>query len=179
MVISDARLRAHLLSTFHDLRNSNDGWVPTSDMNLGGMEPVHLGRIRSVCEQLAEAGLIRFKPLPAGAGGGIVGMSKITGHGSDVLEGLALAEIALEFAASPRAVVQQEETAVGELAARPSADLPVVRRGGLADTALPNEEAKTEPSQPIAELFTLRPSLWGISIDLKEAYRRIRRRLAG
>ena len=178
-MISDARLRVHLLSTFHGLRNSNDGWVPTSDMNLGGMEAVHLGRIRSVCEQLAEAGLIRFKPLPGDAGGGIVGMSKITGHGSDVLEGLAQAKIALEFAASPAAMVQQEKTAAGKVVADPSADLPVVRRGGLAETALPNEEAKTEPPQPIAELFTLRPSLWGMSIDLKEAYRRIRRRLVG
>jgi hypothetical protein len=106
-------------------------------------------------------------------------MSKITGHGSDVLEGLAQAKIALEFAASPAAMVQQEKTAVEEVVADPSADLPVVRRGGLAETALPNVEAKKEPPQPIAELFTLRPSLWGMSIDLKEAYRRIRRRLVG
>jgi hypothetical protein len=143
------------------------------------MEAVHLGRIRSVCEQLAEAGLIRFKPLPGEAAGGIVGMSKITGHGSDVLEGLAQAKIALEFAASPGAMVQQEKAAVGELGAHPNADVPVVRRGGTAETALPNVEAKKEPAQPIAELFTLRPSLWGMSIDLKEAYRRIRRRLVG
>jgi hypothetical protein len=32
-------------------------------MNFGGMEAVHLDRIRAVCKQLADAGLIKFKPL--------------------------------------------------------------------------------------------------------------------
>jgi hypothetical protein len=67
--------------------DSKGGWVPTSDMNLGGIEAVSLGRVRSVCEQLAEAGLITFKPLLGDSGTGIVGMSKISGHGSDVVEG--------------------------------------------------------------------------------------------
>jgi hypothetical protein len=35
-MISDAKLRAHLLPAIHGLRNSNTGWVPISDMNFGG-----------------------------------------------------------------------------------------------------------------------------------------------
>jgi hypothetical protein len=96
-MISDAKMRAHLLSALHGLRNSNTGWVPVSDMNFGGLEPVSPGRILSVCEQLAEAGLIVFKPAPGGPDGGFVGMSKITGHGCDVVDGLAAPRIALEF----------------------------------------------------------------------------------
>ena len=96
-MISDAKMRAHLLSAIHGLRNSNTGWVPISDMNFGGLEPVTPGRIHTVCEQLAEAGLIAFKPAPGGPDGGLVGMSKITGHGCDVVDGLATARIALEF----------------------------------------------------------------------------------
>jgi hypothetical protein len=96
-MISDAKMRAHLLSTLHGLRNSNTGWVPVSDMNFGGLEAVTPGRIPTVCEQLAEAGLIVFKPAPGGPDGGFVGMSKITGHGCDVVDGLAASRIALEF----------------------------------------------------------------------------------
>ncbi len=96
-MISDAKMRAHLLSTLHGLRNSNTGWVPVSDMNFGGLETVTPGRILTVCEQLAEAGLIVFKPAPGGPDGGLVGMSKITGHGCDVVDGLAASRIALEF----------------------------------------------------------------------------------
>src|SRR5450755_3329316 len=81
-------MRAHFLSTIHPLRNDNGGWVPTSDMNFGGFEPVTLERIRTVCEQLAEAGLIVFRLLPGGPDGGFVGMSTITGHGCDVVEGV-------------------------------------------------------------------------------------------
>src|ERR1700693_6234221 len=94
---SDARMRAHLLSALHGLRNSNTGWVSVSDMNFGGLEPVSPGRILTVCEQLAEAGLIVFKPAPGGPDGGLVGMSKITGPGCDIVDGLAASRIALEF----------------------------------------------------------------------------------
>lgn len=75
-MISDAKMRAHLLWTVHRLRDSNTGWVPSSDMNFGGLEAVALGRIRAICEQLAEAGLIHFKPLPGGPDGRFVGIRR-------------------------------------------------------------------------------------------------------
>jgi hypothetical protein len=76
-MLSDARMRAHLLSALHGLRNSNTGWVPVSDMNFGGLEPVSPARILIVCEQLAEAGLIVFKPAPGGPDGGLVGITTL------------------------------------------------------------------------------------------------------
>lgn len=175
-MISDARLRAHLLSVFHGLRLANEGWVPTSDMNVAGMEAVHLGRIRMICKQLAEAELIKFRPLPGDSGAGIAGMSKITAHGSDVMEGRAQARIALEFVTPAGTSVQR---ATGRLVADSSADAPTARSGNSAAKALPDVEAKKAQPEPTPELFTLRPGLWGMSIDLKEAYRRLRRRFVG
>jgi hypothetical protein len=82
-------------------RSDGTGRVPTSDMNLGGMEAVRLDRIRTVYEQPADAGLIKFKPLPGSdSSSGIVGMSKITGQGSNVVEGQAKPGITIEFSRS-------------------------------------------------------------------------------
>lgn len=172
-MISDTRLRAHLLSIFHGLRHANEGWVPTSDMNFAGMEAVHLGRIRMICEQLAEAELIKFRSLLEDSGAGIAGMSKITAHGSDVVEGLAQARIALEFA-TPASTSDQQAT--GRLVVESSANAPTARSGNPVANALPNVEAQKTQPEPTPELLTLRPGLWGMSIDLKEAYRRLRRR---
>lgn len=96
-MISEARMRAHLLHALHGLRDSNTGWVPVSDMNFGGLETVSFTRVRAICEQLAEGGLAHFKPLPGNPCGFIVGLAKITGHGCDVIDGLAKSQVALEF----------------------------------------------------------------------------------
>jgi hypothetical protein len=147
-------------------------------MNVGGMEAVHLDRIRAVCEQLADAGLIKFKPLPGSdASSGIVGMSKITGHGSDVVEGLAKPGIVIEFARSTDALDRQKEPTTDSSTAPPPACGPLERTEDSARPFSPNADAKKALERPTAELFTFKPTLWGMSIDLKEAYRRIRRRL--
>jgi hypothetical protein len=99
MANTDEQLRGRLLSICHQLRNNAGGWVPTSDMNFGGLEAVTPGQIAGICEQLAAANLITFKPL-AGEGHFIVGMSKITGHGVDVVEGLAIPTIAVSFSSN-------------------------------------------------------------------------------
>ena len=169
-MISDAKMRAHLLSAVHGLRDSNSGWVPTSDMNFGGLERVTPGRIRSVCEQLAEAGLILFKPLPGGADGGLVGMSKITGHGCDVVDGLAVSRIALEF--SGKTQPPSVPTVAGT--SDTSAVLPDAEVSEKPVIAARSSDARATENQTAAELFILKPAIWGMSIDLKEAYRRVR-----
>jgi hypothetical protein len=161
-MLSDARMRAHLLSALHGLRSSNTGWVPVSDMNFGGLEPVGPGRILTVCEQLAEAGLIVFKPAPGATDGGIVGMSKITGHGCDVVDGLAASRIALEFPQKKK----QSEPAPIVSAAKPD----------LAGSSLVAQSAGTPATDARSEVLILKPTLWGMGIDLKEAYRRVRGR---
>jgi hypothetical protein len=159
-MLSDARMRAHLLSALHGLRNSNTGWVPVSDMNFGGLEAVTPGRILTVCEQFAEAGLIVFKPAPGGPDGGLVGMSKITGNGCDVVDGLAASRIALEF---PQ---KQSEPIPVAPPAKPH----------LADASPGAQSAGAPATDARSEVLILKPTLWGMGIDLKEAYRRVRRR---
>jgi hypothetical protein len=141
-------------------------------MNFGGLEPVTPGRIRSVCEQLAEAGLILFKPLPGGPDRGLVGMSKITGHGCDVADGLAVSRIALEFPSN----AQSEPTSVPAVAgpSGTSVALPGAEVSGRSTIAPHSSSPETQAG---AELFILKPSIWGMSIDLKEAYRRVRRKV--
>jgi hypothetical protein len=171
-MISDAKMRAHLLSAIHGLRNSNTGWVPVSDMNFGGVEPITPGRIHTACEQLAEAGLFAFRPAPGGPDRGLVGMSKITGHGCDVVDGLATARIALDFSQK----VQPAPASSAAAAAGPAgASLPLQQ----PDTAEKSSGAQSQPAPENniqSEVLTLKPTLWGMSIDLKEAYRRVRRR---
>jgi hypothetical protein len=171
-MISDARMRAHLLSTIHGLRDSNTGWVPTSDMNFGGLEAVTSGRTRVVCEQLSEAGLILFKPLPGGPDGGLVGMSKITGHGCDVVDGLATSRIALDF---PQKVQSGPASSAAAVASPASASLPLQQTNAAGRAS--GAQSQGAPESIIqSEVLILKPTLWGMSIDLKEAYRRVRRR---
>lgn len=165
-MISDAKMRAHLLSAIHGLRNSNTGWVPVSDMNFGGLEPVTPGRILTVCEQLAEAGLIAFKPAPGGPDGGFVGMSKITGHGCDVVDGLATSRIALDF---------PQKFQPGPASSAAAVSLPL-QRVDAAETSSGVQTQAAPEGKIKSEVLILRPTLWGISIDLKEAYRRVHRR---
>lgn len=169
-MVSDARMRAHLLTTIYALRDNNNGWVPTSDMNFGGFESVSSGRIRSVCEQLVEANLIAFKPLPGGPDGGLVGMSKITGHGCDVVDGLAKPRLVLDFSQK----AQSDATSpIGEVASRSDASMPVQRTGEIEEHSAHLQSSMAPGSD--TEVITLKLTLWGMSIDLKEAYRRVRR----
>lgn len=160
-MLSDARMRAHLLLALHGLRNSNTGWVPVSNMNFGGLEPAGPGRILTVCEQLADAGLIIFKSAPGGPDGGLVGMSKITGHGCDVVDGLAASRVALEFP-------QKKQSEPAPVAPAAKSD--------LADPSLGARSAGAPATDARSEVLILKPTIWGVGIDLKEAYRRAVRR---
>ncbi len=170
-MISDAKLRAHLLSAIPGLRDSNTGWVPISDMNFGGLEQVTPGRIRTICEQLAEAGLIAFKPAPGGPKGGIVGMSKITGHGCDVVDGLATSRIALDF---PQKGQSGSASSAASVASPASTSL--LQQTKAAERSSGTQSQRTPESNIQSEVLVLKPTLWGMSVDLKEAYRRVRRR---
>jgi nucleoside phosphorylase len=95
--MNDSELRGLLLKQFYDLRHNNQGWVPTSDMNVSGAF-VTRQAIGGVCSQLADAGLIRWKPLVGGQEGFVIGMAQITGHGVDVVEGDATSSIKITLA---------------------------------------------------------------------------------
>ena len=83
-------------------------------------------------------------------------MSKITGHGCDVVDGSATASIALSF----------PDTAGSDPA--PS----------VVDTSTDTTPRVDTGHNGESEVLLLRPTIWGVGIDLKEAYRRLRRRWA-
>ncbi len=95
--MADAEIRGHLLTVFHRLRHSNGGWVPTSEVNLAGMEAMDRQVIDMICQHLSEAGLIDWRPLRGAEEGSSVGMARIRGHGVDVIEGKASPSINVTF----------------------------------------------------------------------------------
>jgi hypothetical protein len=82
--ITEAQIRGRLLAIFHDRQHDAEGWVPTSDINMSP-DPVSPQVIGGACRQLADIGLIQWRPLGA-AEGFIVGMAKITGKGVAAVE---------------------------------------------------------------------------------------------
>lgn len=113
-----------------------------------------------------------FKPAPGGPDGGFVGMSKITGHGCDVVDGLATSRIALDF---PQNVQPDPAPSAAAVASPAGANLPIQRTDAAGRSASAQAQAAPE-SNVQSEVLILRPTLWGMSIDLKEAYRRVHRR---
>lgn len=92
--MTDAEIRGTLLKVFYDLRHNAGGWVPTSDMNVSGVERQVIG---AVCEQLRDGGLIQWKPLIGAHEGFVIGMGKITAIGVDVVDGATRSPIAIQF----------------------------------------------------------------------------------
>lgn len=94
--MTDAEIRGRLLAHFHALRHDNGGWVPASEIILAP-EPVTLRVVGGVCQQLADIGLIQWKPLH-GSNGIAAGTAKITGQGVSVVESGRSADIDIRFA---------------------------------------------------------------------------------
>jgi hypothetical protein len=151
--MNDSQLRGKMLNAYYDRRNNNDGWVPTSDMDFGEL----IGRqmIGSVGRQLADAGLIKWKPLSGAQEGFIVGMGQITGFGIDVIEGTRH---------SPINIVLR--------------DVPAKPASPIVEPTKQENIPVTEPRStvPEPEILSLKPGFWGVSVDLKALYRRLRKR---
>ena len=86
--MTDAEIRGRLLVHFYGLRHQNGGTIPVNDGMIIG--DTNNNAIFTVCQQLADAGLITWKPVSSqplnGSGGVFFGMAKITGVGVDVVE---------------------------------------------------------------------------------------------
>jgi hypothetical protein len=110
--------------------------------------------IGSVGRQLADAGLTRWKPLVGGQEGFVVGMGQITGFGVDVIE---------RTRPSPINIVLPDTAASQPLRSNPPAK--------------PENVTVNEPRQnaPEPEILSLKPSLYGVTVDLKALYRRLQK----
>jgi len=122
-------------------------------MNVAGMESIDRQVVGTICRNLADAGLIEWKPLRGAQEGLIVGMARITGSGVDVIEGRASPSISVVLAR------QENVTRAGETrtAADESANLPAgvvgVAATGRAGSFVPDTQswdvaAQIAASQP-------------------------------
>ena len=187
--MADAEVRGRLLKHFYGLRDVNGGWVPTSEIILSP-DRVSRQAIANVCQHLAEAGYIRWEPFNPPIEQHAIGRAKITGSGIDVVTGTRVPTIDIRLPdmgqrdAPETLVVKNPETraySVLSPASSPLAPAPTASEilGGqlfLAPRAPAFESSL--PTSSLAEvkkteLLTLKPTLWGIGIDLKEAGRRL------
>ncbi len=149
--MTDAEIRGWLLKHFHRLRDANSGWCPTDEVILSP-HPVSRPAIANACEHLADAGYIRWEPFNPPIERHAIGRAKITGTGIDVVTGARVSTIDVRFPGmTERAVLPELSAPLSEAAGPP-----------LAPTEIKH-----------SELLTLRLSFWGMSIDLKELWRRI------
>ena len=136
---TDAEIRGRLLKHFYGLRNSNDGWVPTSEIILSP-EQVSRQAIANVCQQLADAGLIEWKPyLP----GPTIGLARIRGPCVDAVERGSSASLEIRFPNKAAAVASGQPAPQ----AAPASD------DGISDVAL------AEIREAIAEIRSQLPAI--------------------
>jgi hypothetical protein len=98
--MTDAEIRGTLLKLFYDLRHNAGGWVPTSDINVNHLGLINNEVVGSICQQMADVGLINWNPL-TGQGTFIEGNAQITGRGVDVVEGARPSPIRIVFPGGP------------------------------------------------------------------------------
>ncbi len=167
--MTDAELRGRLLSYFYGLRNSNAGWVPVSDVILSGLERVSDEAIAGVCRQLADGGFIEWTAYLQGP---TIGSVRIKGPGVDAVERGKSTSLEIRFPNAGRPDLPAAMPAIKE---PERINLTVGLK--LLQEHLPAEEAKArlrQPPQKPPDLVTLKPTFMGMSIDLKELWRRFR-----
>jgi hypothetical protein len=89
--MTDNDLRGEVLDVFYKARTKVEYLELSALASHVTTQPSDVARI---CDQLAEAGLIKWKPL-RDARGVVAGMGKITGKGVDVIEGTATPPISI------------------------------------------------------------------------------------
>lgn len=109
--MTDEEMRGKLLKVFCDLRHTNGGWVPTSEVTLSGVDQQIIG---AVCQQLEDGGLILWKPVKGAQEGFVIGLAKITAIGVDVVNGLRKPPIAIQFGMSFLGHASPAQTAVAD-----------------------------------------------------------------
>lgn len=133
---TDADTRGRLLSSFYELRHNAGGRVPTSEMNLAGIESVDRQVIDTICQHLPDADLIEWKPLRGDRGNVIIGMARITGLGVDVIERKTSPGIAVALHDQGRALTGVEAKRIaGDFAAPPMGADATVEVGTLVPDA--------------------------------------------
>jgi hypothetical protein len=153
-VTEEAEVRRQLLSNFYQLRHNAGGWVPTSEMNLAGLESIDRNVVGTVCRHLADAGLIEWKPLLGADEGVIVGMARITGTGVDVVEGRKIPSIAITQPNTEASKGGIAPTAVAQELVQPLSGFAFVGASakGLASTFAPESPKSFQNADQLTSL---------------------------
>jgi hypothetical protein len=172
-MIDDAEIRGVLLTHFHKLRDDNGGWCPTSEIILSP-HPVSRAAIANACQDLAEAGYIRWEAFNPPIAQHAIGKARITGTGKDVVTGARVPTIHIRFpsdvaaptylaSASPETPLATARPISAFLAASES----LSSSAPFSQTSVP---VSSTPEVRKSELLTLKPMFMGIGIDLKELW---------
>ena len=105
-MISDAEIRGLVLATLYNLRDSNGGVVPLSDINFSP-HPITSQKIDAVSQHLADLELIQWIPTPAGTETPIAGKGRIMGKGAAAFEAGRCDEINIRFPDMPVGVAKE------------------------------------------------------------------------
>lgn len=174
--MTDAELRGKLLKHFHGLRHKNGGWVPVSEI-IVSPNVVSREAIASVCQDLADARLIQWELFTPVMTHHALGKAKITGSGVDVVTGSRRSTLDVRFPETgPHAVPVARSplsNAAPVLADAPHPPAEVSRQSSDRNSLSPPAISPVNAATP-GELFTLRPGIWGMNVDLKVAWRRLK-----
>jgi hypothetical protein len=94
--MKDNELRAVVLQKYYELRRR--GMFQWCEVELEDNFPIkEFGELARICDQLAEHGLIEWKPTRGPFNRAIGGFGKISAFGVDVVEGTAQSPITIKF----------------------------------------------------------------------------------
>ena len=89
---TDSELRGIILRRLYEKRRENE--IRIDNLQTDQLDFAEIGRI---CDQLAEHGLIKFKPHRGGRGRILTGYAQISARGIDVIEGTERSPIAIQI----------------------------------------------------------------------------------
>jgi hypothetical protein len=173
--MTDAELRADLLSRFYELRHSNGGFVPVTDIFLSGTERVTSDAIGGVCRQLREAGLIEWTVYLGQ--GPIIGSARITGAGVDIVERRDATSIDVRFSSKPAPVPNEaplSDEAVRDIRqgiSRIKAELPAVLLSNSANAEITADinHIEIEADRPVPRRLFMKLYLESLRDNLAKA----------
>lgn len=108
VVIKDSDRRAVMLQKFYDARHVQDGWTRLPVDPSASQE--ERNKAANICRQLADSGLLEWKPVVGQADGA----GRITSQGIDVIEGNATSPIAITIDSRQYSVHSSSHVQIGE-----------------------------------------------------------------
>jgi hypothetical protein len=116
--LPDSDLRHAILKQLYDRRHGSSSMEMVDFAKMGFENPI---RTANLFLQLSDKRLIDFKPINAGPAGIVGGLTKITGYGTDVIEGKTPSPIALTVNDHRIAIAGSSDFVVGDVGVKTGA----------------------------------------------------------